>query len=100
MAARAAIAIRIGIKGEEELSSAVDWELTGWPAERLPACWLLPLWPLPVAVEPLPWPPEPVLAPPPVLGLLFAAEGLPPAPDPDPFDGFEPVEDGLPPDDD
>ncbi len=81
IAARAAIAIRIGIKGEEEPSSEDVCELTGWPPARLPACCPLPL-PAP-AVEPLPWLPWPVPAPPPVLGLPFADDG-PPAEDPDP----------------
>lgn len=89
MAARTAIAIRIGIRGEEDESAADCCGLTGWPPET-PPCWL-PL----VAVEPLPWPPEPVPPPSPVLGLLFVADGFPPEPDPDPLDGFEPVEDGL-----
>lgn len=93
IAARAAIAIRIGIRGEEESSEAVV-ELAGLALSRLPACWPLPLaFLLPLAaVEPLPWLPWPVPAPLPVLGLVFA-DDEPPDEDPEPeaFELPEPV---------
>jgi hypothetical protein len=72
MAARAAIAIRIGTRGEEEEPSFWVVALSGLPSA--PDCWL---------VVPLPGLRWPVPSRPPVLGLPFA-DPAPPDPDPEP----------------
>ncbi|MFN8163284.1 MAG: hypothetical protein U0R26_05530 [Solirubrobacterales bacterium] len=75
IAARAAIAIRIGTRGEEELPFEVE-ALAGCCSATVPAgC--APVVPLPG----LPWPVPPSL---PVVGLLLAPDDAPPDEDPDP----------------
>jgi hypothetical protein len=83
MAARAAIAIRIGTRGEEELLSEEDvWPAAGClPCEELFGdCPAPPCCPAVEALPGLPWPVPPPL---PVLGLLFA-DDAPLDEDPDP----------------
>lgn len=72
IAARAAIAIRIGTRGEEPPPSSVEALLTGLPFERPP--------PSP-ALVPLPWLPWP-LPPFPVPGLSLTCATAPPPDDP------------------
>lgn len=92
MAAKATIAIRIGIKGEEEESLEDVWEPVADGACSEAVAWCLPTDWCP-AVEPLPGLPWPVPPPLPVLGLVFADDGLLPDEDPDPeaFELPEPV---------
>jgi hypothetical protein len=86
MAARATIAIRIGIRGEEESLEDV-WELVTGGACSEAVAWCLPADCCP-AVEPLPGLPWPVSVPPPVLGLVFADDGLPDEDPPPAVPGF------------
>jgi hypothetical protein len=90
MAARATIAIRIGIRGEEEESLEDVWEPVTRDAcsEAVAPCLPAPWGP---AVEPLPGLPWPVPPPLPVLGLVFADDGLPEDPSPEAPEFPEPV---------